>query len=291
MLAWFQKMCTKEQLKDFGLLTLGTLCVSIGVYFFKFPNNFSTGGVSGLAVVLDKYIPNMSAGSLVFVINALLLVIGYLVVGKGFGLRTAYSSTLFSGAVWALEKIIPMTGPMTSQPFMELIFAVGLPAVGSAILFNIGASSGGTDVVAMLLRKYTSLDIGKSLMVSDSLITVAACFAFGMETGLFSIMGLLMKSLMVDMVLENIKVAKCFQIITAHPEPIKEFIVKELHRGATVSEAEGAFTGEQKAVLLTVVNRSQAVRLRQFAKQADPHSFILITNTSEIIGKGFRGVN
>ncbi|MBQ2699710.1 MAG: YitT family protein [Clostridia bacterium] len=282
---------TQEKIKDFILLTFGTLCISIGVYFFKFPNNFSTGGVSGISVVLNQYIPNMSAGSLVFVINAALLLIGFLVFGKGFGLRTAYSSTLFSGAVWALERLAPMSAPMTSQPFMELIFAVALPAVGSAILFNIDASSGGTDIVAMLLRKYTSLDIGKSLMISDCLITVAACFAFGMETGLFSIMGLLIKSLLVDMVLENIKIAKCFHIITANPQPIQDYIVRELHRGATVLHGEGAFTHEDREVLLTVVSRAQAVHLRRFAKSVDPHSFILITSTSEIIGKGFRGTN
>lgn len=285
------KYLTREQIKDFALLTLGTLCISLGVYFFKFPNNFSTGGVSGISVVLNKYIPNMSAGSLVFVINAALLAVGFMVFGKGFGLRTAYSSTLFSGAVWALEELIPMTQPMTGQPFMELLFAVGLPAVGSAILFNIGASSGGTDIVAMLLRKFTTLDIGKALMVSDCLITVAACFAFGMETGLFSITGLLIKSLMVDMVLENIKIVKCFHIITANPQPIQDYIVKELHRGATILHGEGAFTHEDRVVLLTAVSRAQAVHLRRYAKQVDPHCFILITNTSEIIGKGFRGTN
>lgn len=285
------KYLTRDKIKDFLLLTLGTLCISLGVYFFKFPNNFSTGGVSGISVVLNKYIPNMSAGSLVFVINAALLLIGFLVFGKGFGLRTAYSSTLFSGAVWALEEWIPMSAPMTGQPFMELLFAVGLPAVGSAILFNIDASSGGTDIVAMLLRKYTSLDIGKALMASDCLITVAACFAFGMETGLFSITGLLIKSLLVDMVMENIKITKCFHIITSKPEPIKDYIVTQLHRGATVLHGEGAFTHEDRVVLLTVVSRSQAVRLRRYAKEVDPHSFTIITNAGEIIGKGFRGVN
>ena len=285
------KYLTRDKIKDFLLLTLGTLCISLGVYFFKFPNNFSTGGVSGISVVLNKYIPNMSAGSLVFVINAALLLIGFLVFGKGFGLRTAYSSTLFSGAVWALEEWSPMSAPMTGQPFMELLFAVGLPAVGSAILFNIDASSGGTDIVAMLLRKYTSLDIGKALMASDCLITVAACFAFGMETGLFSITGLLIKSLLVDMVMENIKITKCFHIITSKPEPIKDYIVTQLHRGATVLHGEGAFTHEDRVVLLTVVSRSQAVRLRRYAKEVDPHSFTIITNAGEIIGKGFRGVN
>ncbi len=275
--------------KEYGMLTLGTLLISIGVYFFKFPNHFSTGGVSGLSVILGHYFPSVSPGAFVFIINQGLLLVGFLLFGRSFGMRTAYSSLLMSGVIWALEYIFPMDKPMTHQPLLELIFSVTLPAVGSAILFNLQASSGGTDIVAMILKKKTSVDIGNALFCVDFLITVAACFAFGMETGLFSMLGLLVKAVLIDMVLENIKIHKCFQIITSHPEPIVEYIVKTLNRGATEMKAEGAYTKEEKVVILTVVNRAQAVKLRNFARQTDPLCFILITNTGEIIGKGFRG--
>lgn len=284
-------MTSRRRITDFILLTLGTSCISIGVYFFKFPNNFSTGGVSGLALVLGHYIANLSAGSLVFIINQALLLIGFLFFGKGFGLRTAYTSLLFSGLVWLLETLVPMAKPLTTQPLLELVFAVTLPAIGSAILFNIDASSGGTDIVAMLLRKYTNLNIGRSLLIVDFLITLSACFAFGIEAGLFSIMGLFLKSVMLDSVLENFKIAKCFQIITSNPEPIQAFITDNLSRSATIINAQGAFSHESRVILLTVVNRTQSLHLRRFAKLADPNCFILITNTSEIIGKGFRGTN
>ncbi|MEA5014546.1 MAG: YitT family protein [Candidatus Limiplasma sp.] len=274
--------------RDLGLMTLGTALISVGVYFFKFPNHFSTGGVTGISVVLGHYLPQ-TPGSLVFIINQALLLVGFLFFGRSFGLRTAYCSLLMSGLIWALEALIPMDKPMTSQPLLELIFSVMLPAVGSAILFNIDATSGGTDIVAMILRKLTSVNIGNSLLCVDFLITVAACFAFGMETGLFSMLGLIIKAVLVDMVLENIKIHKCFQIITTAPEPIISFIVRELGRGATELKGEGAFTHENKVVILTVVNRAQAIRLRRFAKEVDPSCFILITNTGEIIGKGFRG--
>lgn len=274
-----------------ALLTLGSLFTAVGVYFFKFPNHFSTGGVSGISVILGHYFPNITPGDFVMVINMVLLLIGFLVFGKGFGVRTAYVSTLMSVAIWALERIVPLSQPMTTQPFMELIFAVSLPAVGSAILFNLDASTGGTDIVAMLLRKYTSLNIGNALMCSDLVITLMACVAFGMETGLYSILGLVMKSLLVDMVLENIHIHKCFQIITANPAPIEEYIKRNLKRGATKLHGEGIFTHEGREVLLTVMSRREAVQLRRYIKQVDPQAFILITNTSEIIGKGFRGVN
>ncbi len=273
------------------LLTMGGLLTAVGIYFFKFPNHFSTGGVSGLSVILGHYFPSITPGDFVMVINMLLLVIGFLLLGKEFGVRTAYVSTLMSGAVWVLERVLPLSEPLTTQPFMELIFAVALPAVGSAILFNLDASTGGTDIVAMLLRKFTSLDIGKALICSDLVITLMACVAFGMETGLYSILGLVIKSLLVDMVLENIHTHKCFHIITGHPAPIEEYIKNNLKRGATKLHGEGIYTHEGREVLLTVVGRREAVLLRRYIKSVDPEAFMLITNTSEIIGKGFRGVN
>lgn len=281
----------RKELKEWLLLTLGTLLIAGGVYFFKFPNNFSTGGVSGLSVILGHYFPWITPGTFVTIINMALLLIGFLVFGRSFGVRTAYVSMLMSGFIWVMERILPLAAPMTHQPFMELLFAVGLPAVGSAILFNLDASSGGTDIVAMLLKKYTNLNIGNALMCSDCAITLMACVAFGMETGLFCILGLIIKSVMVDMVLENINTHKCFHIITAHPEPIVDFITTSLKRGATELHGEGAFTHEGRTVLLTVVNRREAVLLRRQVKQLDPSAFLLITNTGEIIGKGFRGTN
>lgn len=276
--------------KEYALLTLGTLLTAVGVYFFKFPNHFSTGGVSGLSIILAHYVPSVSPGAFVFVINQALLVLGFAVFGRSFGVRTAYTSLVLSCATWGLEYICPLSAPMTSQPLLELVFAVTLPAIGSAILFNMQASSGGTDIVAMILRKFTNLNIGNALLFVDFSITVAACFAFGMETGLFSILGLGLKSVIVDMVLENFRVHKAFQIITSKPEEIINFVTKELGRGATEIHGEGAFTHENKTVILTVVNRYQAVKLRNYTRSIDPHSFILITNTTEIIGKGFRGV-
>lgn len=286
-----QKMDIRKTVKEWLLLLLGTALTAAGVYFFKFPNNFSTGGVSGIAVILGHYFPNATPGDFVMGINMALLLVGFLVFGKGFGIKTAVVSTLMSAMIWVLERVLPMDHSMTSQPLMELIFAVSLPAVGSAILFNLDASTGGTDIVAMVLRKFTSLNIGNALMISDSIITVMACVAFGMETGLFSILGLLMKSLLVDMVLENINTHKYFHIITTHPKEIEEYITRTLKRGATELHGEGAYTHEGRSILLTVMNRRQGILLRRYVRSVDPHAFVLIMNTGDIIGKGFRGTN
>lgn len=284
------KTC-QQQLKEAFLLFLGTTLSAAGIYFFKFPNHFSTGGVSGISVLLGHYFPNSTPGDFMLFINVALLILGFIVFGKGFGFKTCVVSLLMSGETWLAERLIPLSKPMTNQPLMELIFAVGLLAVGSAILFNMDASSGGTDIVAMILKKYTNLNIGNALLLSDCVITVMACFAFGMETGLLSILGLIMKSVMVDMVLENFKTHKYFHIITTHPREIEEYITKTLHRGATELHGEGAYTHEGRTVLMTVMNRREAIQLRRFVRQVDAHAFVLIMNTGEIIGKGFRGIN
>ncbi len=283
------KKKTSEQVKEWLLITLGIVIMTVGIYFFKFPNHFSTGGVTGISIVLGRYFPNITPGSFVTIINVFLLFIGFLVLGKSFGSKTVYASLLMSGLLRLLEIVIPLDKPMTTQPLMELLFAVGLPAVGSAILFNLGASSGGTDIVAMILKKYTSMNIGAALLCSDIIITLSACVAFGMEAGLFSILGLIIKALFVDAVTDNLRVQKCFHIITSDPVPIEKYITETLHRGATELHGEGVFTHEGKTVLMTVVSRSEAVRLRIFIRQSDPHAFQIITTSTEIIGKGFRG--
>lgn len=285
-----EKLTPRQVLADYAMLTLATVIMSVGIYFFKFPNHFSTGGVSGISIILGALAPHLSAGAFVFIINQSLLLVGFLLLGRSFGVRTAYVSILMSAIIWGLEVLIPLSEPMTQEPLLELVFSVALPAIGSAILFNMQASSGGTDIIAMLLKKKTSINIGNCLLLVDFLITLAACAVFGMETGLFSILGLALKSVIVDMVLENIKVHKCCQVITSKPDEIVDYIVDELHRGATRIKGEGAFTHEDKTVILTVVNRPQAVLLRKQAKTIDPSCFILITNTTEIIGKGFRGL-
>ena len=276
--------------REWLMITAGILIMTGGIYFFKFPNHFSTGGVTGISIVLGHYFPAMTPATFVTVINIALLLLGFTVFGKSFGLRTVYASLLMSGVLRLLEIVCPMDAPMTSQPLVELMFAVGLPAVGSAILFNVGASSGGTDIVAMILRKYTSLNIGLALLCSDTVITLSACVAFGMETGLFSVLGLIIKALFVDLVMDNLQVKKCFQIITSDPEPIERFITQEIHRGATQLHGEGVYTHEGKTVLMTVVSRHEAVLLRNFIRQQDPGAFMIITSSTEIIGNGFRGV-
>lgn len=279
----------KSKLKNFSLLTISTLIMAVGIYFFKFTNNFTFGGITGIAVLVAKFLP-ISASDFSFVVNILLLIIGWIVLGKSFAEKTAYSTILLSVSLSLLERIYPMSHPLTNEPLLELIFAILLPALGSAILFNIGASSGGTDVIAMILKKYTSVDIGKGLMISDLIFTLAGFLVFNVKTGLYSLFGLIMRSALIDNFIESFNRSKYFHVVTSNATCICDFIQNDLQRGATIVNATGAFTGDDKYIILTVLSPSQAVKLRNFIKEHDPKAYLLVSNTSEIIGKGFHSV-
>ena len=279
----------KSKLKNFALLTVSTLIMAVGVYFFKFANNFTFGGITGLAVLIARFSP-LSASDFTFIANMLLLLLGFIILGKKFAIKTAYSSILLSVSLSLLERLCPMDGPLTDQPILELIFAIVLPAFGSAILFNIGASSGGTDVIAMILKKYTSVDIGKALLLSDFLITLAGFFVFDIQTGLYSFLGLTMRSTLIDSFIESLNRSKYFNVVCSNPEDICSYIKDKLHRSATIVLAQGAFSGEDKYIVLTVLSPTEAIKLRNFIKATTQYAFLLISNTSEIIGKGFHSV-
>ena len=280
----------KRTIEEYAVLTLATLIMVFGIYVFKCPNNFSFGGVTGIAIVLSKFLPG-TPGNITLMINIVLLLLGFILLGKGFGIKTAYVSILMSVGLSLAEVWFPMEKPLTTEPVLELIYAIVLPAFSSAIFFNMNASSGGTDIVAMILKKYTKLNIGSALFFSDMLIVILSCFVFDMQTGLFSLSGLLAKSLVVDNVIESINLCKYFTIICEDPDPICDFIMNTLHRSATVYDAEGTYEHRKKKVIITIMKRSQAVELRNFIRRTQPSAFIAITNSSEIIGKGFRGLN
>ena len=273
--------------KDYIVITLAVIIMDLGIYAFKFPNHFSFGGVSGLAVVLNEIL-GISAAQINLVINLALLVIGFAVLGKSFGLKTAYATVLSSVVLSLMEKMMPISAPLTNQPMLELAYAIALPAVAAAMLFYVDASGGGTDIVAMILKKYTTIDIGTALLISDVAIVALSFIAFDVRTGLFSVCGLLAKSIFVDRTMDQIRLCKYFTIISSDPEPICDFIQNVLNRSTTLYNAEGGYSHENKKVILCALDRRQAVILQRFIRQTDDSAFIMITKSSETFGKGFR---
>lgn len=280
-------MDKKQLLREYLMLALGTALVAIGNHFFKFPNNFSLGGVTGMAVVLSSLFPAISSSTFASVINLAYLVLGFIVLNRGFGIRTVYCSLLFSGMLSLLNWVCPLSTPLTDQKLLELMFAVIFPSFGSAIIFNLQGSTGGTDILAMILKKYTSLDIGMALLYVDVIIAAATFLVFDIETGLFSILGLILKSVVVDSVIESLNRRKSFMLVTSCPQEVCTYITDTLHRSATFWEGQGAYSHQEKWVVLTALSRTQAVALRRYLKEIDPHAFMLITNSSEVFGKGF----
>jgi len=282
-------------LKTWLFMNLGVLLMAVGIYFFKAPNGFATGGVSGVAIILANIFPVLTQSVYMMIINVLLLIVGLIVLGKECGILTIYCSLMLSLENWLFETLIPLSAPLTSYPLLELVYAVLLTGVGSAIIFKCRASSGGTDIVALVLKKYTSMNVGTALLCTDFLIAAMTFIRLGEQgisidpqTGLFSLLGLFAKVFVVDDIIDSINLCKSFTIITVKPDEINDYILKEIKHGVTVISAHGAYTGENKTVLMTVCRRSEAIRLRKKVYEIDPGAFMIITKTSEIMGKGFR---
>lgn len=282
-----KKIFTLNNIKEFLLLNLGVTLVAAGVYFFKIPNNFTTGGVTAISILVSGFIPQISAGTLIALLNLLFLLLGFIFINKTFGFKTIYGSLLFSGIIKVFEWFIPLEAPLTDQKLLELVFAVMLPAIGTAILFNINASTGGTDIAAMILRKYFAIDIGKALLINDFIIAFASGLVFGLETCMFSVLGLCIKSMLVDWVIESLNRKKSMLIVTTHYEEIRDFITKKLNRSATVWDVKGAYTEKEEKMLLTALSRYQAKQLQAYIHSVDSAAFTVVSNTSEIYGKGF----
>ena len=281
------KITAKEMVTIFFAITLMAMCT----YFLNIPNSFCFGGISGLCIAISGAIGFGSPATLSSVINIILLFVGFIFLGKSFGLKTTIATLILSAELAVFEKFIPMAHTLSTEPLMEMVFSVVLHAVSAAILFNVQASSGGSDIIAMIIKKYTSVkDIGKALMICDSVVVISCYFIFGIEAGMFSTMGMCIKVFMIDSVMETFNLCKYFTIITTKPAEIAEYISTELKRGSTQMEAKGSFTDQGKTVIFTVLGKRQAIKLQTMVKSIDPHAFTMITNTSEVMGKGFRDI-
>ncbi len=278
-----------KKLKNFLLMTVGCVLLAVGVYFFKIPNGFATGGVTGIGTILAKLTP-ISAGVWIWALNIGLLLLGFIFLGKGNGIKTVYCSMFYSAITYVLELVVPLSEPLSNQPLLELVYAMLLTSIGSAFIFNADASSGGTDITALILKKYTSVDVGKALLAVDFVVAASAFIVFDIQTGLFSLLGLFAKAFIVDAVIDNLNTCKYFVVITEKREEISTFIMETLGHGVTVSSVVGEYTKQEKAMIHTVCKRVEAVKLRAKIKELDPKAFVIITTSSEIIGRGFRGV-
>lgn len=278
------------RVKFFLLLNLGLILTALGIVVFKAPNHFALGGTSGISIIISTLNPGLPVGAIMWIVNAVLVVLGFIFLDKESMGWTVFSSFALSAYVSLFEQLIPLSAPLTDDTLLELIFAVMLPGIGSAFVFNIGASTGGTDILAMILKKHTSLQIGTALLVADMGIVAWAAILYGPRTGLYCVLGLVAKALVVDQFIESVNTSKVVSIIADDPQPIMDYIVHDLHRTATLRYERGGFSGRSFETIVTVLNRHEAAQLRNYVRSLEPNAFMTIVSSSEIIGRGFRRI-
>ena len=280
-----------NSLMQWVFITIGSLIMAISVYFFQTPNNITLGGVAGIAFILEKVA--LSQGIWMVIINGALLLLGLVVLGKQCTVKTIYSSALYTGLIYLFEligKVADIQHPVTGgSTFLALTYSILLFGVGGALIFNCGASSGGTDIIALILKKYTRLNIGVALFVVDFIVVSITIYSVSIEIALYSFMGLFAKSFLLDSIIEGLGRTKYITVITCMPDEIGKYIIEEVNHSYTVYEAKGGYSGEPKKVILTICKRNEAWKLKTKIKQIDPSAFVIISNANEIMGKGFGG--
>jgi uncharacterized membrane-anchored protein YitT (DUF2179 family) len=279
-----------NKIKEYLLITLGSVLVAVGIYYFLVPNNLAAGGVSGLAMVIGKFVPGLPIGLMMMAMNIVLFIIAFIFLGSGFGAKTIYSSLSLSGIIWVFEKVFPIKNTIAGDMFIELIFGILISAIGMGIIFNQNASTGGTDIIAKIINKYLHIDIGKSLLLSDFSITLLAALAFDARTGMYALLGVVINGFVIDTVIEGLNISKQVMIISTKPEAIKGFILNELGRGATIYTARGAFTDTDKEIITATMGRKEVVRIKNFVKKIDNRAFMTIINAHETLGEGFKDI-
>ena len=283
----------RKTVKSYFLITLGTVLMAVGVYFFEFANNFSTGGTAGLAMVISEMTDSIiSPAQLSTIFNVILLIIGLFVLGKGFTVKTVYCTLLFSGLLNLFELVAPIDLFSTGEVTVELLIDMLLVSLGAALIFNEDGSSGGTDVVAMIMKKYTRINVGKALLIVDSVVILLCFSAYGTETGILSLFAIAIRALVVDGAIDSFNSSKFLIIFTDKEEEILAFIMHDLERGASVvNNCVGAYTQNEKKMIVSVMDKREAVRVKRKIKQIDPVAFVIVGTSNDIQGDGFKPIS
>lgn len=280
---------SKGNFKDFVLITIGILLVAISVVYFFDPNNIAAGGITGLAIVINHYIPFISIGPLVLMMDGVLFIIALILIGPKFGAKSIYCSLLLSTSMWVMQKFLPFN--VTDDLMLATIFGTLIAAGGMAIVFNANASSGGTDIIAKILNKFFHFDIGKSLLMVDFLVTLLGAITFGIKMGLYGLLAVIINGVVIDKIVAGFKVKSEITIISEKNKEISKYILKDLERGCTFIKGVGGFTGKDTAMLYTVLDRSEFIKLKKHISKIDKFAFITVGEVHEVMGEGFKGID
>ena len=279
----------RESINEFALITMGIFLVAVSVVYFFEPNNIAAGGITGLAIVINHYIPFISIGPLVLMMDAILFIVALIVLGAKFGAKTIYSSFLLSTSMWLMQTFIPIN--ITNDLILATIFGTLISAVGMAIVFNANASTGGTDIIAKILNKFFHIEIGKSLLIVDFLVTLLGAVTFGINIGLYGLLAVIINGVVIDNIIAGFKTKSEITIISEKNKEISKFILDDLERGCTFIKGIGGFTRKDTSILYTVLDRNEFIKLKNKIKEIDKNAFITVGEVHEVMGEGFMGID
>lgn len=283
-----------KKFREYVLITIGFLIVSASAEFFLVPNNIAGGGVMGIAMILYNFtkpvVPQLSVGSMMLVMNMILFVVAFIVIGSKFGAKTIYSSLGLSGSLWIIEKIVPAGTAVTNNLLLATVFGTLISGIGMGLVFNQNASTGGTDIIAKIIHKFLHFEIGKSLLIVDFAVTVFGGLTFGIERGMFALLCVIINGFVIDNVIEGFNLCKQIMVVSNKNEIIRDYIIDDLERGCTLLQGVGGFSGENTFVIYTVLNRKEFIKLRDYIKKIDPKAFITVSNAHEVLGEGFNDI-
>ena len=272
-----KKLNYADIVKETAILTVAVAIIAAAVYFFLVPSHTSVSSISGLGIVLSNFVP-LQLSAITMILNVVLLIIGFFTCGREFGVKTVYTS-VFLGL---FEIIFPDFGSMTDSQELDVLCYVLVVSVGLSILFNRNASSGGLDIVAKIMNKYLHMELGKAMSLSGMCVALSAALVYDKKTVVLSILGTYFNGIILDHFIfdHNIKRRVC--IITKKEEELRQFIVHDLHSGATIYEAIGAYKMEKRHEIITIVDKGEYQKLMKFINQEDPKAFITVYNVSNM---------
>lgn len=276
-------------LKDFVMITIGIFLVAFGLQYFHIPNNIAAGGVSGLAIIINSFLVRVPVGIIILILNLILFAIAFVTLGGGFGAKTLYASFGLSAIMWLMEVLVPPT-VLSEDLFINAAVGTFVIGIGMAMVFNYGASTGGTDILAKILNKYFHLDIGKSLLMVDFIIGLTGLLTFGITAGLYALLCIVVNGTLIDRLIDGFNTSKELMIISKKEAEIIKFIIEELDKSCTVLSGYGGYTSEDIDILYVILSRRDYIRLRSYIKEIDPRAFISVNEVHEVLGEGFTDI-
>ena len=276
-----KKLNYADIVKETAILTVAVAIIAAAVYFFLVPSHTSVSSISGLGIVLSNFVP-LQLSAITMILNVVLLIIGFFTCGREFGVKTVYTSVMLPLFLGLFEIIFPNFGSMTDSQELDVLCYILVVSVGLSILFNRNASSGGLDIVAKIMNKYLHMELGKAMSLSGMCVALSAALVYDKKTVVLSILGTYFNGIVLDHFIfdHNIKRRVC--IITKKEEELRQFIIHDLHSGATIYEAIGAYNMEKRREIITIVDKGEYQKLMKFINQEDPKAFITVYNVSNM---------